>query len=177
MCSVKLEAMASELLKDLMNEARSVKPEAKLSEPVNVRKREFFCARFALSVNVLASVLKMVFFSARPEAIVNDAAGFRVQTVATPACSVQETGVVVEAWVEVNIVFIVSMIDPVNVLNRELLSARLETKLRELDRDLMKAPFSAKPETNPREAPSDLKKGTILAKLEERERVPLRLFA
>jgi hypothetical protein len=69
------------------------------------------------------------------------------------------------------------MIDPVNVLNRELFSARLETKLRELDRDLMKALFSAKPEANPREAPSDLKKGTILAKLEERETEPLRLFA
>jgi hypothetical protein len=69
------------------------------------------------------------------------------------------------------------MIDPVSVRNREIFSARLETKLRELDRDLMKAPFSTKPEVNPREAPSDLKKGTILAKLEERETEPLRLFA
>jgi hypothetical protein len=94
---VKLEAMLSELLKDLMNEARSVKPEPRVSEPVNVRKREFLCARFALSVNVLASVLKMEFFSARLEALVIDAAGFRVQAVTTPACSVQETGVVVEA--------------------------------------------------------------------------------
>ena len=89
--------MLSELLKDLKNEVRSVKTEAKLSEPVNARKREFFCERFALSVNVLASVLKMEFFSARLEALVIDAAGFRVQAVATPACSVQETGVVVEA--------------------------------------------------------------------------------
>jgi len=97
MCSVKLEGMASELLKDLMNEARSVKPEAKVNEPVSVLKREFFSARPALSVNVLASVLKIEFFSARLEALVIDAAGFRVQAVATPACNVQETGVVVEA--------------------------------------------------------------------------------
>ena len=175
MCSVKLEAMVSELLKDLMNEARSVKPEAKLSEPVNVRKREFFCARFALSVNVLASVLKMVFFSARPEALVNDAAGFRVQTVATPACSVQETGVVVEAWVEVNIVFIVSMIEPANVLKNEFFSPRLEAGFNEPLSALKIESFSARVETSPKEALSDLAIGVDFAKLEARVRDPLRL--
>jgi hypothetical protein len=44
------------------------------------------------------------------------------------------------------------MIDPANVLNRELFSARFETRLRELDRDLMKALFSAKLEDRPSES-------------------------
>lgn len=51
-----------------------------------------------------------------------------------------------------NIIFIVSMIEPVSVLNRELFSTRLDTKLRELDRDLMKALFSAKLEARPSES-------------------------
>ena len=60
-----------------------------------------------------------------------------------------------------NIVFIVSMIDPVSVLNRELFSARLETRLRELDRDLMKALFSAKLEARPSESEIALAKPLI----------------
>ena len=60
-----------------------------------------------------------------------------------------------------NIVFIVSMIDPVNVLNRELFSARPETKLRELDRDLMKAPFSTKLEARLSESEIALAKPLI----------------
>lgn len=76
-----------------------------------------------------------------------------------------------------NIVFIVSMIDPVNVLNREPFSAKLETKLRELDRDLMNALFSAKLEARPSEPLSDLKKGIVLVRLEARVTEPLRLLA
>jgi hypothetical protein len=94
---VKLEAMLSELLRALKNEVRSVNPEAKVSEPISVLNSEFFSARLVLRVSVLANVLNREFFSAILEALVIDAAGFRVQAVATPACTVQETGVVVEA--------------------------------------------------------------------------------
>lgn len=94
---MKLEATPIELLRDLNNEVRSVRPEAKVNELENALKREFFGARLVLSVNVLANVLKIEFFSARLEVLVIDAIGFRVQAVASPACSLQETGVVVEA--------------------------------------------------------------------------------
>jgi len=38
-----------------------------------------------------------MFFTPRPEAIVNAPEGFKVQDVAAPPCSVQEIGVVLEA--------------------------------------------------------------------------------
>jgi len=38
-----------------------------------------------------------MFFTPRPEAIVNAPEGFKVQDVATPLCSVQEIDVVLEA--------------------------------------------------------------------------------
>jgi len=58
---------------------------------------EFFSARLGLRVNEPKSVLSMEFFSWRPEAMVIEPAGFRVQVVGTPTRSVQVTAVVVEA--------------------------------------------------------------------------------
>jgi len=58
---------------------------------------EFFSARLAVRVSELVSVLNMVFFSPRTEAIVTEAFGLTVQEFAVPACRVQVTDVVLEA--------------------------------------------------------------------------------
>jgi hypothetical protein len=69
-----------------------------------------------------------MFFTPRPELMVSALEGFKVQDVASPLCSEQEIDVVLAAWVEVNIIFIVSMIESVSVLRREFFSVRLDAK-------------------------------------------------
>ena len=95
--SAKAEDKVRAALKPLNNEVRSVRAEAEASELVSALKMEFFSTRPALRVNEPANALKIEFFSARLEAMVIETVGIRLQLVATPACNVQETGVVLEA--------------------------------------------------------------------------------
>lgn len=80
------------------------------------------------------------------EGIVREPLGFTVQIVATPGCRVQEIGLVVEAWVDVNIIFMMSIIVPVNALKTEFFSTRLAAWLNVVLRDLKREFFSARPE-------------------------------
>ncbi len=82
---------------DLNSEDLSAKIEAKVREEVKLLNSEVLSVRPETRVNELVSVLNREFFSARLEAIVIEPVGIRVQLVATPACSVQETGEVLEA--------------------------------------------------------------------------------
>jgi hypothetical protein len=83
-------------VKLLDSEAVLVRLETRVSELVSVLSMEFFSARLELNVNEPVSALKMEFFSARVDVRVIELVGFRVQAVATPACSVHETDVVLE---------------------------------------------------------------------------------
>ena len=91
-----VEANVIDAVKLLVSEAVLVKPETRLRELVNVLNMEVFSAWPELSVNKPVNTLKMEFFCAGVDVIVIELVGFRVQAVAAPACSVQETDVVLD---------------------------------------------------------------------------------
>ena len=83
-------------MKLLDSEAVLVKPETRLSELVNVLSIELFSARLELNANEPVNALTKELFSARIDAKVIELVGFRVHAVAAPACSVQETDVLLD---------------------------------------------------------------------------------
>jgi hypothetical protein len=107
-----------------------------------------------------------MFFTPKPEAIVNAPEGLKVQDVATPPCSVQEIDVVLEAWVEVNIILIVNAIESVSVLKIEFFSARAEACMNDEVRDLESMFFSARFDTIFRELLRPLNKELCPVRLE-----------
>jgi hypothetical protein len=126
-CFVKVGLEVMVEVKVLDKDVFSASPDARVSELVSDRRMEFFSTRFALAANELLRVRISEFFSVRLVGRVIEPDGLRVQAVATPACSVQETGVVLDAWVEVNIILIVSIIESVNVRKIEFFSVKLDT--------------------------------------------------
>jgi hypothetical protein len=99
-----------------------------------------------------------MFFTPRPVAIVNAPEGFKVQDVATPLWSVQEIDVLLEAWVEVNIILIVNAIESVSVLKIDVFSPRAEACVNDEVRDLESMFFSARFDTRFRELVRPLNK-------------------
>jgi len=68
-----------------------------VNEPESDRSREFFSRRLALRLIEPVKVRNKMFFTPRPEAVVNALEGCKVHDVATPLCSVQEIDVVLAA--------------------------------------------------------------------------------
>lgn len=91
------ETMVKEAVELLKSETSLAAVEDMVSEPVSVLNREFFAAELPLDVIDPVKVLKIEFFSEIVEPIVIVPVGLTVHVVATPACSVQETGFVAEA--------------------------------------------------------------------------------
>ena len=107
-----------------------------------------------------------MFFTPSVEALVNAPDGFKVQDVATPLWSVQEIDVVLEAWVEVNIILIVNAIESVSVLKMEFFSARTETNVNDVVRCLESMFFSARFDPRFRELLRPLNKELCSVRLE-----------
>lgn len=84
-------------MKLLNSEVVLVRPETTVTELVKVLNMEFFSAKLELNVNEPVNALNMEFFSERVDVIAIELVGFRVQAVATPACSEQEMGLVLAA--------------------------------------------------------------------------------
>ena len=97
LCLRNPEVAVREMPTPLNNEVCSVKPDANVNELPSSLNMEFFSARLEPRINEPVSVLNMLFRRAKPEVIVIELVGFRVQVVGSPAFNVQETGVVVEA--------------------------------------------------------------------------------
>ena len=95
--SERLEAIVKDEVRNLKIEFFSARLEAEVNELLRALKSEVFSEKLPLGANEPPRVLKREFFSARLEVIVMELAGFRVQEVATPACSVQLIGVVLDA--------------------------------------------------------------------------------
>ena len=111
-------------------------------------------------------VRNKMFFTWRFEVLVNALEGFKVQDVGTPPCSVHEIDVVLEAWVEVNIILIVNAIESAIVLKIEFFSARAEAAVSEEVRDLKSVFFLAKFDTMFREPLRPLNKEICSVRLE-----------
>lgn len=127
----------------LDSEFFSARLEASVNELLSVLIIEFFSARLPLRLIESDSVLSMEFFSPGLNARANALRGLSVQFAATPAWSVHEIGVVLDACVEVNIIFIVNTRELRRVRKREFFSVRLDAMIRAALSDLNIEFFSA----------------------------------